>query len=74
MRWWLSLKQMIRSILDRRAAEESLDQELQFHLEHQIEQNIAAGMDPDEARQAAKREFAEVWTFSPAFPQKSTHI
>ncbi|QNI34838.1 ABC transporter permease [Alloacidobacterium dinghuense] len=34
-----------------------LDDELQFHLEHQIEENIAAGMNAEEARHAALRSF-----------------
>jgi len=30
-----------------------LDEELQFHIDHQIEENLAAGMEPEEARRAA---------------------
>lgn len=41
----------------RKPREESLDQELRFHLEEATRDNIAAGMNPDEARRAAALEF-----------------
>jgi putative ABC transport system permease protein len=41
-------------------AEHELDAELRFHLEKQIEANIAAGMTPDAARRAALRTFGGV--------------
>jgi len=34
-----------------------LDDEIRFHLDHQIAENIAAGMSPDEARYSAQRTF-----------------
>jgi putative ABC transport system permease protein len=37
-----------------------VESELQFHLEHRIQANIAAGMTPDEARQAAVERFGDV--------------
>jgi hypothetical protein len=45
----------IRSLFRRRQEEQQLHDELQFHLERQIEQNLAAGMPPQEARYAALR-------------------
>ena len=50
----------IRSLFRRRREEQQLDDELQFHLERQIEQNLAAGMLPEEARYAALRLFGGV--------------
>ena len=50
----------IRSLFRRRREEQQLDDELQFHLERQIEQNLAAGMPPKEARYAALRLFGGV--------------
>jgi len=47
----------LRSLFQRGAADRELDEELRFHLDHQVEQNIAAGMDPAEARYAALRQF-----------------
>ena len=39
------------------SVEQELDEELRFHLEQQIEQYIARGMEPAEARRAARKEF-----------------
>ena len=41
-------------------AEQELDEELRFHLEKQVELNIAAGMSPDAARRQALVEFGGV--------------
>ena len=49
------LQLSIRSLFRRRQEEQQLDEELQFHLERQIEQNLAAGMPQEEARYAALR-------------------
>jgi putative ABC transport system permease protein len=46
--------------LRRKTREDALDQELRFHLEEQIRDNIAAGMTPEEARRAAALEFGGV--------------
>ena len=42
-----------RSVFSRNMVEQELDEELRFHLERQIEQDIAAGKPPNEARYAA---------------------
>src|SRR6516162_5515541 len=44
-------------LLRRRNATARLNQEIQFHLEQQVAENLAAGMDPAEARSAALRLF-----------------
>src|SRR5215472_7237441 len=51
------LRLSIRSLFRRRQEERQLNDELQFHLERQIEQNLAAGMPLEEARHAALRLF-----------------
>ena len=51
-RLWLRLQTLFR----RERAEQRLDDEVQFHLEQQIAENIAAGMNPQEARYAAMRQ------------------
>jgi hypothetical protein len=43
------------SFFRRRAAESDLDDEMQYHLEQEIANNIRAGMTPEEARFAAQR-------------------
>lgn len=37
-----------------------LDQDIREHIEHEIEDNIARGMSPDEAKQAALRKFGNI--------------
>jgi putative ABC transport system permease protein len=50
----------LRTLFGRRQAERQLSAELQYHLERQIEQNLAAGMPPEDARYAALRLFGGV--------------
>ncbi len=57
MRWWYRCMMAFRILFHRRAARSQLDEELAFHLEHQIAENIASGMSPHEARYAALRTF-----------------
>src|SRR5215470_4766660 len=52
-RFWLQLQTLFRA---RRSAQR-LDDEVQFHLEQQIAENLAAGMSREEARHAAMRTF-----------------
>ena len=54
-RWWFTAPLRIKSILRRRRVERELDEELQFHLEHKIEEGIAGGLSPEEARYRAMR-------------------
>src|SRR6266849_1233315 len=53
--WWFTARLRLRSILLGRRVERELDQELRFHLEHKIEEGIANGLSPKEARYAAMR-------------------
>ncbi|HVF61855.1 MAG TPA: ABC transporter permease [Thermoanaerobaculia bacterium] len=53
--WWFTAPLRLRSIFRRRRVEQELDEELQFHLEHKIEEGIAQGLPPDEARRRAMR-------------------
>lgn len=47
----------IRMLFRRNTAGAQLDSELRFHLDQQIEENLAAGMSPESARRAALRSF-----------------
>jgi predicted permease len=47
----------IRRLFRKEQAEKQLDSELRFHLERQVADYIAAGMNPDEARRRAHLEF-----------------
>src|SRR5215212_7757506 len=53
--WWFTVPLRLRSIFRGRRVERELDEELQFHLEHKIEEGIARGLPPDEARYRALR-------------------
>ena len=52
-RFWIRLQ----SLLLRHRNAQQLDEEIQFHLEQQIAENLGAGMSRDEARYAARRTF-----------------
>ena len=51
------LRLRIQMIFRRKRAGEQLQDELRFHLDRQIAENLAAGMNPDAARKAALRSF-----------------
>ena len=53
--WWYTVPLRLRSIFRRPRVEQELDEELQFHMEHKIEEGIASGLSPREARVAALR-------------------
>ncbi len=55
MRTFDKLRLRIRSLLHRRSVEHELEIEFSFHLDQQIEENLACGMAADEARTAALR-------------------
>ncbi len=59
-RWIYKLPLRLRSLFRKSRVEDDLSDELRFHLEKQIEQNIASGMSAEEARYAAMREFGNV--------------
>jgi predicted permease len=54
-RWFYTLPLRLRSLLRRGQVERELDEELRYHLEQQIAENLAAGMTAAEARYAALR-------------------
>jgi putative ABC transport system permease protein len=60
MRRVQNLVNWLRSFFRRNTAEKELGSELRFHIERQVEENMAAGMTPQEARRAAAREFGGV--------------
>src|SRR5262245_1822920 len=51
--WFYTVPLRLRSLFRRDRVEQELDEELSYHLERQIEENIAIGMRPEEARYAA---------------------
>ena len=59
-RWMDVIRLRARSLVRRQRLDDELDRELRAHLEHQIEENIARGMSPPEARRAAVSTFGGV--------------
>jgi putative ABC transport system permease protein len=57
MRWMARIRMRLRTLFGRKAEERRLEDELDFHLQRQIAENVAAGMNQDEARYAALRIF-----------------
>src|SRR5580658_6201842 len=57
MRWLHKLLMQCRMLLGRDRAGKQLQAELQFHLDQQVAENVAAGMSGEEARHAALRSF-----------------
>jgi predicted permease len=57
LRWTDRLRMLLHTLFGRRAADAELDAELRFHLDEQIAENRAAGMNETEARRAALRLF-----------------
>src|SRR5216684_3968785 len=55
MRWYYKLLLRVRSIFQKNRTELDLSDELQFHLQNQIDEYVAKGMNPKEARHAALR-------------------
>jgi len=51
--WIYTIPLRLRSLFRRKRVEEELDEEFRYHLEQQIEEHLAGGLDPREARLAA---------------------
>jgi len=60
MRWTRKLRLRLRSLLRRDRVEDELAEELQYHLQHLIDDHIAAGASPNDARDAALREMGGI--------------
>jgi hypothetical protein len=53
MRWVCVIRMRLRSLSFRTNVEQELNEELRYHLEWEIDERIAAGMKPEDARYAA---------------------
>jgi macrolide transport system ATP-binding/permease protein len=53
--WWFTARLRLKSLLLRNRVEREMDEELRFHLENKIEEGMANGLSPKEARHAAMR-------------------
>ena len=59
-RWLHRARLRLRSLFDGTRVDRELDEELQFHLDQQIDLNVSRGMTRDQARQTALRAFGGV--------------
>src|SRR5262245_21100077 len=59
-RWLDVIRLRARSLVHGRRADAELDRELRAHLEHQIDEHVANGMSPSEARRVALATFGGV--------------
>lgn len=57
---WRQVYVQLRSLWRRRRQESELDEEIGFHLAEEVDERIAAGMSPEQARAAARRDFGNV--------------
>jgi macrolide transport system ATP-binding/permease protein len=60
MRWYYKLPLRLRSLFRKDRAELDLSDELQFHLQNQIDEFVAQGMNPQQARRAARQSLGGV--------------
>ena len=60
MAMWRHVCNRLRSLWQWRRRESELDEEIRFHLAEEMEERIAAGMSPEDARAAAGRDFGNV--------------
>ena len=60
MRWIKDVTWRLRALFGRKAMDRELDDEMAFHLEMEVKKNLAAGMDPHEARRSAHVSFGGI--------------
>ena len=57
MNWMRELARRLRMLMHRRQFDTDLEEEMRLHLELRQQQQIEHGLDPDDARTAARRAF-----------------
>jgi putative ABC transport system permease protein len=60
MKWFNILRDRLRALRQRDSVINDIDREMRTHLDLQIEENLKAGMSPQEAREKAMRSFGNV--------------
>jgi predicted permease len=72
MSWVTVIAARLRGLFQHTRLERELDEEVRFHLEMQIEDNLNAGMNPTEARAAAMRSFGSLEPMKETYRERST--
>ena len=57
---WRQIRVRLRSLRHWRRRESELDEEIRFHLAEETEERVAAGMSPEQASAAARRDFGNL--------------
>lgn len=71
MSWAGMAAARLRGLFERNRLERELDDEVRFHLQMQIEDNLKAGMHPAEARYAALRSFGGIEPMKESYRERS---
>lgn len=72
MSWATVVAARLRGLFEHKRLERELDEEVRFHLEMQIEDNLKAGMNPGEARYAALRSFGGLELMKETYRERRT--
>jgi putative ABC transport system permease protein len=72
MSWSTVVAARLRGLWEHKRLERELDEEVRFHLEMQMEDNLAAGMNPAEARYAALRSFGGLESMKETYRERRT--
>jgi putative ABC transport system permease protein len=72
MSWATRVAARLRGLFEHKRLERELDEEVRFHLEMQIEDNLKAGMNPAEARYAAMRSFGGLEPMKETYRERRT--
>ena len=60
MNWFYKLRRRSRALFQKEKLDAWMDDEMRSHIEMQTQENIEVGMQPEEARYAALRQFGRV--------------
>src|SRR6266581_9217080 len=60
MNWFHKLKLRLRALVQKEKLDTQMEDEMRSHIEMQTQENIEAGMNPEEARYSALRQFGWV--------------
>src|SRR6185503_239020 len=72
MSWATVVAARLRGLFGHKRLERELDEEVRFHLEQQIADNLKAGMNPAEARYAALRSFGGIEPMKESYRERNT--
>src|SRR4051794_24696052 len=74
MSWASVVAARFRGLFEYNRKERELETEVRFHLEMQIEDNLKAGMSPEEARYAALRSFGGLEQTKEAYRERRAFV